>query len=464
MPSASLQAEEVIRDIADVIPIAFEILLFTVFSTPMKHYLLCLATLASGCILASESEISCEHVMELWEQEWRVSHDYSWRPLRVLRTHKSACENDSTYRWAYATRRGTLESKVGDHSAALAFFDWYGNSYKGKNDLPTSVRSVEAVPYIVNRSIQHRIVVVNERHHAGSDRLLTLEMLSPLFAQGYRYLTVETYLFNDGINERGYPVTDQGYYSNDVVYAQMLRSASELGFKIVGYEIENDQMAPNDPENPVDRQAERDRVQAENIIDRILKNDPDAKLLVHCGYSHVREIKTSSWSPMAYFLKELTGIDPLTIDQTQLSERSTVEEEHPWRQEAGKRGLLGAKPVVLLDSTNELVDADNRTDIEVFGLRTQYEYERPSWMRMGGTRQPVWFDTPECVDKSCILEAVHPSEQDRAVPYDRVEANRTNKVALFLQPNTTYHIRIMNLGSEILAERQISIPSSTIHD
>ncbi len=380
------------------------------------------------------------------------------------RSHEHLCERDSQYRLSYATRRATLESKVGNHATALAFFDWRTHRYYAEGDLPLSVRAEPAIEYIVNRSVKQRIVIVNERHHVGSDRLLTLELLEPLYERGFRYLAVEGYQFDDGINERGYPVIGGGYYSNDVVYAQMLRSAFELGFKIVGYEIEDSQMAPDDSENPINRQVERDRVQAENIIARILKKDPDAKVLAHCGYAHVREKKTSSWSPMAYFLKEFTGIDPLTIDQTELSERSTLKEEHPWRQEAEKRGLLAAYPVVLLNSTGELVDGDDYTDIEVVGLQTHYEYDRPSWMRLGNTRQPVWFDTPECLDKSCILEAVYPSEENGAVPSDRVEANRTHRVALFLQPNRVYNIRIMDLDTQILAERSFSTVPASIRD
>ena len=430
----------------------------------MKKMLICLVLAIPCGALSSEPNGSCAHGLDLWAQAWRTSHDFSWKPLKVLRTYEDACKDDSEIRWAYATRRGTLESKVGNHADALTYFDWYGNRYDNEHDLPASIRAEAAVPYIVNRSTQHRIVVVNERHHTGSDRLLTLELLGPLAAQGFRYIAVETYLFQDKINERGYPVTDQGYYSNEVVYAQMLRSAYELGFKIVGYEIEDNQIAPDDPENPVDRQAERDRTQAENIVARIMKDDPEAKVLVHCGYSHVREIKTSSWSPMAYFLRELTGIDPLTIDQTRLSERSTPEEEHPWRQEAAQRGLLAANPVVLLDSTNELVDIQKSTDIEVFGLMTEYEYERPSWMRMDGTRQPVWFNTPECVDKSCILEAMNPAEAENAVPYDRVEANHVKRVALFLQPNSTFDVRIMDLETDVLAKRSIKTTSISNQD
>ena len=428
----------------------------------MKKYLLYLVTLATWCVLASEPEPSCAAAMVLYEQEWRSSPVLSWRPLRNLRKFEAICNNENEFRLYYSQMRATLESKAGNHAAALKFNDWRENNYYNEINLPLAARATPAIPYIVQQSKESNFVVVNERHHVGSDRLLTLELMKPLFAQGYRYLATETYSYQDEINDRGYPIANAGYYSNDVVYAQMLRTALKLGYEVIGYEIEADQKAPENPDDPVNRQVERDLAQAKNIIARTVENDPDAKVLVHCGYSHVLESKRSNWSPMAYFLKELTGHDPLTIEQVELSERSLRALEHPWRQEAQARGLLGGQPVVLLDASDKRIDANTMTDIEVFGIQTSYEHGRPSWMRMGGLRQPVWFETPECVTQSCILEAMDPSEDETAVPYDRVDASQSDRVALFLPPTGEFNVRVMDMDTQILGERMVSVSSSLV--
>ena len=408
--------------------------------------------------MAADPDQSCTRGIALYQQAWRESHNHSWLPLGILRSYERSCNDDSEYRLYYSQIRATLESKVGNHRDALGFNDWRGNSYSAK-DLPSSLRAIPAVSYIVEQAKRSKFVIVNERHHAGTDRLLTLELLEPLFSHGFRYLALETQVHQDKINERGYPVASGGYYSNDVVFAQMIRTALHLGFEVVSYEIEDDQRASDDADEPVNRQVERDLAQAENLIARTILKDRDAKVLVHCGYGHVYEKKWNTWSPMAYFLRKLTEIDPLTIEQTELSERSSVSEEHPWRQRADAAGLLSGQPVVLFDTNDKRIDVDTYTDIEVFGLRTDYEHGRPSWMRMGGLREPVWFNTPECVDKACILEAMDPTEDDHAVPYDRVESNHMNRVALFLPPNRNFDIRIMNLDSEILASRSINVPA-----
>ena len=75
--------------------------------------------------------------------------------------------------------------------------------------------------------------------------------------------------------------------------------------------------------------------------------DPDAKVLVHCGWAHLQEQPTSSWEPMAHFVREIAGIDPLTVDQTLLGERSEPGFEHVVRVEAERQGLAGADSVVL---------------------------------------------------------------------------------------------------------------------
>ena len=72
---------------------------------------------------------------------------------------------------------------------------------------------------------------------------------------------------------------------------------------------------------------ERERGQAQNLIERILKDAPQAKILVHAGYAHIDEKGADrvGAETMAQRFKEATGIDPLTIEQTEMSERSARE-------------------------------------------------------------------------------------------------------------------------------------------
>ena len=151
---------------------------------------------------------------------------------------------------------------------------------------------------------------------------------------------------------------------------------------------------------------------------------------------------------MAHYLRQAAGIDPLTVDQTQLSERATPANEHPVRRAADRRGLISGEPVVLVDETGALVPVDGPSvDIRVLGLRTDYEAGRPTWMRMGGLREPVVADVPECAAEPCIVEAVD-SEQPDAVAYDRAEATSPS-VVLFLPSDRDVQLTTYSLSGEL---------------
>lgn len=92
-------------------------------------------------------------------------------------------------------------------------------------DLPPNTTAIPAVPYIAKRAAGHRFVIVNERHHASSDRLLTMSLLEPLHEQRFRYLAAERVWHGDAPGLRGYPVSNTGFYAEDVVFAQMIRHA-----------------------------------------------------------------------------------------------------------------------------------------------------------------------------------------------------------------------------------------------
>ena len=190
--------------------------------------------------------------------------EHAWSPLRDFRLLESKCEATSFY----YQHRAQLESFVGNHQQALAFWDRnYSRRSENQQNLAgqeafsTGIRRENAIPFIVDRSSDHQMIIVNERHHVSSDRLLTLALLEPLFRRGYRYLAVEAVWPGDDINQRGYPTRNTGYYINDVVFTEMLRVALSLGYEIVWYEIEEQQKSLADSRS---KQARRDYWQARN--------------------------------------------------------------------------------------------------------------------------------------------------------------------------------------------------------
>src|SRR5690606_19107405 len=110
---------------------------------------------------------------------------------------------------------------------------------------------------------------------------------------------------------------------------------------------------------------EREIEQAENIK-RILDENPHARIVIHAGFSHIREDDhINNWEKaMAGRFKEYTGIDPLTIDQVAMTEKSSPESENPFYKLAGVK-----EPTVYVNSKNHGFIDENREkqfDISVF--------------------------------------------------------------------------------------------------
>lgn len=90
----------------------------------------------------------------------------------------------------------------------------------------------------------------------------------------------------------------------------------QLGYRLVAYEDRR----PADPAADLAAaMARREEGQTENLVARIFAREPQAKVLIHVGYSHAAEVALPNvggpleW--MAARLKARTGVDPLTIDQ-----------------------------------------------------------------------------------------------------------------------------------------------------
>lgn len=376
-----------------------------------------------------------------------ATRDYEhriWASLGEYRGLEADCRA-SEFAPHFPMHRAQLESFVGNHDAALQYADhrwrWMDQELRAKpanepkDALPDDTQALDAVTHLTKLASDQQIVMVNERHHVSADRLLTLSLLRPLAERGFRYLALEAAWIGDDVNERGYAIGQTGYYINDVVFAEVVREAIALGYEIVAYEIEDRQRGQAIPEQPdLSSQAKRDYWQARNLVDRTFAKDPKAKVLVHCGYDHLRKIKSEHWTPMGYFLKQMTGLEPLTVDQVKLSERGAPEFEDSVRREAKRLGLVKDAPIVLADGEGLPLPLDADIDVHVLAPRTRYERERPTWMGMFGRRRGVAVETPQCAQTRCIIAARAVNEPD-AVPFDRLELSQRASALLYLPPS-----------------------------
>ncbi|QHL92020.1 hypothetical protein GVO57_14090 (plasmid) [Sphingomonas changnyeongensis] len=174
-----------------------------------------------------------------------------------------------------------------------------------------------------------RLVILNEDHSNPRHRAFALSVARALRPLGYNVLGIETLTgFADDQEARaamlqltlqGYASPKSGTYLVDPVFGDFIRQSLALGYRPVAYEsttqLVNGSM--------VERVEKREQDQAENIRRRAFDAFPDGKVLIYVGFNHAMEkpaeigpFKGVSW--LAERLHRITGIDPLTIDQTAL--------------------------------------------------------------------------------------------------------------------------------------------------
>lgn len=309
----------------------------------------------------------------------------------------------------------------------------------------------DAVEVIAALAAQTRIVVWGEEHHLPQTRSLYEPLLRRLFGLGYRYLAAEAFV--DSVMEPGFrfPVYDSGVYLRDPVFANAVRTAVDLGYRLVAYE---ERGLP-----PDDDPSFRDRKQAEHLQARIFATDPDARVLVLAGRAHAAEKPASDgWRPMAAELKRLTGIDPLTVFAVRMGERLTAEEEDPRYRFATARGLV-VVPTIFWDADSGRPLGDESFDAYVFWPRTRLVGGRPDWMASSLGRH-AWPIPPELMagHGMRLVQAFRAGEPDAAIPVDQVLVRDGSAAQELRLPAGRYRVRAITPTGDATAEVAARVP------
>ncbi len=208
----------------------------------------------------------------------------------------------------------------------------------------------------------HRIVILNEKHHYPIHRAFAELLLVALERKGFRHLAAETFTNLTETPGLRYPTINLGNYSREPMFGNFIRRSLSMGFKLVHYEYHGEGIDI----------ASRELGQAKNLVDRFFsKTSNQEKLFVYVGYSHVREKQNAStFVGMAQNLKELTGIDPLTINQVRLRQSDSINkiciamaEGNFWQPpgDEGSADIYIAYPEYGPKLDNEIAERLNRT-------------------------------------------------------------------------------------------------------
>lgn len=228
---------------------------------------------------------------------------------------------------------------------------------------------------------------------------------------------------------------------NEPQYGNLVRQALKMGFTLIAYEHYASEI-----KTPVERILARERGQAKNIA-QILEKDPNAKILVHCGYGHLNENLKNNNGLMVAMLKKDFNIDPLTIDQEDLLE----EKNHPYYN------LTNVKePSVYVSDKGFFNDftENHKVDMVVFFPRTKYVNGRPDWLVYDKTRKYYFVRLEQNKSVYPIMISAFYKEEDisAAVPADIVEVEKpTDKVALVLNKGQ-YILQIKDAADNVFEQ------------
>jgi hypothetical protein len=377
----------------------------------------------------------------------------------------------------------TVDSELGLYNEAIVDFP-FDNRIAPPRSMPLphadEWRSVDAADAVVDEVTDHHIVMVNEAHHDAHTRQLTLDLLPRLRAMGFRYFAVEALGEKDpDLVRRGYVTEQSGSeYLLEPLYGEIVRQAIRLGYIIVPYDPENASV------------NNRDTDEANVLYDKVFAKDPQAKLFVHAGYSHIDKAPGNlgdDIQPMAMVLRQLSGHDPLCVDQVQFRDvavggldfgfYNTVAVQFKpqgpialrnrrtnaiWTSDPSRHDIT----VVLPPAAERDLDSHGimKPDVlrrEIILPRVPFDAdERPGWLSLQGKRVPFRITQALCSDQlPCVVDAYYPNEPDTSVPADRYTFLRSHSHnVLYLYPGR-YRLRAWNASGTTLSQQDISVPA-----
>ncbi|HEX7816935.1 hypothetical protein [Dyella sp.] len=351
----------------------------------------------------------------------------------------------------------SLECELGLYNEAVHDFPFDNRARVtiDPSQLPTpgGWHVASAADTITTLAAQRRLVMVNEVHHDAHTRELTLQLLPRLRKLGFNYFAAEALDDKDSqLMRRGYPVAGQSSYLHEPLYGEIVREAIRLGYIIVPYE------------SSAASTAEREQAQAENLYRRVFAHDPHARLLVHAGYAHIDKAPGAlggNIMPMAMHLERLSGIEPLTVDQSQLRDIGGHGRNEAYRQLTTAFSLDRPSVLVNNDDGRPWSSDAHRHDVSVL-LPPIDHRRRPAWISLGGVRQSRLVNTTMCDGKTpCLVEAHYASEGNDATAADRIALLVPDSVnSLFLYPGD-YRVTASDGAGHTLSERKLHIEATT---
>jgi hypothetical protein len=174
---------------------------------------------------------------------------------------------------------------------------------------------------------------------------------------------------------------------------------------------------------------------------------------------------------MAQHFHKMSGIDPMTVEQTMLIEHPKGTENHPYYH-AVVDSLKPTAPIVFVDADGKPWSLKPKAyDVSVFFPVDQIRDGRPTWADLDGLRKSYFVSGDKfCQDQyPCLIEARYADESDEAIPADRLvldpverfderlmKGHGETQANLYLRPGK-YRVIATNEGNRVLYRTDIDV-------
>ena len=332
------------------------------------------------------------------------------------------------------SRAGLLYSLIGDYHNSNQYSDipisW------GVDSLSLESYSTQnAIRKIVEVAEKQQVVIISENHLKPQHRIFANKVITELAKIGFEHLGLETFttisnsntLLDSTLSERGYPLNSPltGTYTLEPQMGNLVRNAIKSNLKLFAYE-RSQKIEGKD----------RDEIQADNII-KYLELNPKARIIIVCGFHHAIEsnmVKRGNSYWMAKYLKEKSGIDPLTIYQDNFTEKF-IETEHFLLKD-----LKIDEPSVFVHKSGQIVSVTQNVDIEIIHPKTIYIDGRPNWLFE--SNKPVKVNLDSFDINFPIIVSAFLIDEVNSVPIDRIELKHKYDKKLLALKAGEYRITI----------------------
>ena len=360
-----------------------------------------------------------------------------------------------------------LSIETNDPSAQVAIDFTYPNNWRapelthsdyrmqsGNHPCPSETdgyRYIDPFPVIRSLAKEHQVVMLNESHFKPLHRLFALAMSEDLQNIGYSYFGSELF----GANQTEWLNADAGLrgssflsekksalsYWSDPIFGQISERLSKSELTLFSYG-EGTFPPPPGAESDVDH---REVTQAKNILKQVRAN-PDEKFIIYAGYHHIKEHNDRNntiW--MAEYFTELSGIDPLTVSQTDCFSAKGFDDF-----------VLGYGLLAHQDGTPV---SRNGYDLILAAPTTETYKERPLWLRDYLDRKFVDAPTEAKFDGPTdftVITAREISRPETAPPEDLIYRAPLSEKSLALRPGE-YNLTVTDRHKAVLATVKLKV-------